>query len=268
LLLVVVWAAGCDTDRAPKVTDVSSGADPAGPATPLHAAPDAATTGVPAGTVLTPSGSVEVEQAGTVLSGLDVRGTIRIAADDVTIRDTRVTSSDYWPIWVDPGAHGLTVVDTEVVGSGSCQAGIGTHDYRAIRIDVHGCGDGAKASQNTVIESSWFHDYLMAPGSHNDGIQVSDGAHIVIEGNRIDASPGQTSAIMVGPDFGSPISDVTIEGNWLDGGAYTLYLNADRAVVRGNRFGRGATVGPVDVKVPPAEWRGNVWADTGSPVTP
>jgi hypothetical protein len=223
---------------------------------------------VPAGTALTTTGSIHVDEPGTVISARDVHGTINVAADDVTIRNTRVTSSDYWPIWVDPGAHGLTVMDTEVVGSGSCQAGIGTHDYRAIRINVHGCGDGAKASRNTVIESSWFHDYLVSPGSHNDGIQVSDGDHIVIEGNRIDASVGQTSAIMVGPDFGSPVVDVTIADNWLDGGSYTLYLNADRAVVRGNRFGRGATVGPVDVKTPPAEWRGNVWADTGSAVAP
>ena len=229
---------------------------------------DAADTGVPAGTKLTRTGSMNVRAAGTVIARKDVHGTIHVHADDVTIRDTRVTSGDYWPIWLDPGRRGLRVYDTEVVGSGSCQAGIGTHDYLAVRVDVHGCGDGAKAGPNTTISSSWFHDLLVTPGSHNDGIQVSYGSHIVIRGNRIAGPIGQTSAIKVGPDYGSPISDIVIVDNWLDGGAYALYLDARDAIVRGNRFGRSSTYGPAAITTTPKVWADNVWADTHEPVTP
>jgi hypothetical protein len=225
-------------------------------------------TGVPAGTELTRSGSIDVRAPGTVIAGRDVHGTIHVHADDVTIRDTRVTSGDYWPIWLDPGRRGLEVFDTEVVGSGSCQAGIGTHDYLAVRLDVHGCGDGAKAGANTTISSSWFHDLRVTPGSHNDGIQVSIGSHVVIRGNRIDGPVGQTSAIKIGPDYGSAISDVVVADNWLNGGAYTLYLDAADAVVRGNRFGRSSAYGPVAVTTTPKVWVDNVWADTGRPVNP
>lgn len=229
---------------------------------------NATDTGVPAGTKLTRSGPIDVHGDGTVIAGRDVHGTIHVHADDVTIRDTRVTSSDYWPIWLDPGRRNLRVIDTEVVGSGSCQAGIGTHDYHAIGMNVHGCGDGAKAGPNTTIEDSWFHDFHMTPGSHNDGIQVSDGSHIVIRDNRIDGPTGQTSAIEIGPDYGSPISHVVVADNWLDGGAYTLYLDAEDAVVRGNVFGHSSTFGPAAVRTTPKVWADNVWADTGEPVRP
>lgn len=230
--------------------------------------PGRTNTGVPSGVALTRSGSIDVHDDGAVISGRDVHGTIHVHADDVTIRDTRVTSSDYWPIWLDPGRRGLTVIDTEVVGSGSCQAGIGTHDYHAIGLNVHGCGDGAKAGQHTTIESSWFHDLRVTPESHNDGIQVSNGTDIVIRHNRIDGPIGQTSAIKIGPDYGSPIAHVTVVDNWLDGGAYALYLDAHDAVVRGNRFGRSSTYGPAAVTTTPKVWADNVWADTGEPVKP
>lgn len=226
------------------------------------------TTGVPDGVALRRSDSIEVHRDGATISGRDVHGTIRVAADHVTIRDTRVTSDDYWPIWLEPGNVGLTVIDTEVVGSGSCQAGIGTHDYHAIRLNVHGCGDGAKAGPNTTIEFSWFHDLAVTPGSHNDGIQASDGDRIVIRGNRITAPIGQTSAIMIGPDYGTPITDVLIEHNHLDGGGYALALDAHDAVVRGNRFGGSSTRGPADVVTPPAIWHDNVRTDTGHEVVP
>lgn len=228
--------------------------------------PDANDTGVPAGTDLIRSGSIDVHHDGTTIVARDVHGTIHVHANDVTIRDTRVTSSDYWPIWIDPGRHGLRVIDTEVVGSGSCQAGIAAHDYVAIRVNVHGCGNGAKAGQNTTIAYSWLHELRVMPGSHNNGIQVSGGDHIQILGNRITAPASQTAAIMIGPDYGRPIVDVTIVGNWLDGGDYALHLDAEDAVVRDNHFGSSALYGPANVVQPAAVWESNVLTDTGRAV--
>jgi hypothetical protein len=47
-------------------------------------------TGVPAGTTLTPSGSIRVEQDGAIVEDLDIDGAITILADNVTIRRERV----------------------------------------------------------------------------------------------------------------------------------------------------------------------------------
>ena len=45
--------------------------------------------GVPAGTTLTPSGSITVSTPGNVISGLNVTGEIDVNANNVTIRNTR-----------------------------------------------------------------------------------------------------------------------------------------------------------------------------------
>lgn len=260
-LITVLLLTACTSDHARE-------AEP--PTVPLPTGdthePDATNTGVPVGTGLIRSGSINVHHDGTTIVARDVHGTIHVHADDVTIRDTRVTSSDYWPIWLDPGRHGLRVIDTEVIGSGSCQAGIAAHDYVAIRVNVHGCGNGAKAGENTTIAYSWLHQLRVMPGSHNNGIQVSGGDHIRILGNRITAPASQTAAIMIGPDYGRPIVDVTIVGNWLDGGDYALHLDAEDAVVRNNHFGRSALYGAADVVEPAAVWEANVWDDTGRTV--
>ncbi|SDL83304.1 hypothetical protein, partial [Tessaracoccus oleiagri] len=54
--------------------------------------PNATNTGVPAGTVLRRSGSIVVTTPGTVIDGLDVDGSIDVQANNVTIRNSRVST--------------------------------------------------------------------------------------------------------------------------------------------------------------------------------
>ena len=49
--------------------------------------------GVPSGTTLTPSGSITVTTAGAVIDGKDVTGDITVSANNVTIKNTRVTKN-------------------------------------------------------------------------------------------------------------------------------------------------------------------------------
>src|SRR6185312_7570768 len=53
--------------------------------------PTPSTTGVPSGTTLTASGPITVTTPGTVIDGKDVTGGIDVQADDVTIRNSRVS---------------------------------------------------------------------------------------------------------------------------------------------------------------------------------
>ena len=52
--------------------------------------PDPTNTGVPAGVPLVASGSLTINQPGTVVSGLQVTGSIDVLASNVTIENTRV----------------------------------------------------------------------------------------------------------------------------------------------------------------------------------
>ena len=52
--------------------------------------PNASTTGVRDGVTLTPSGSITINTAGAVVSGLDITGDVVITAPNVTLVDCRV----------------------------------------------------------------------------------------------------------------------------------------------------------------------------------
>src|ERR1700754_4603683 len=55
--------------------------------------PDATNTGVPAGTSLTPSSSRTITTNGTVINGLEITGTVTVAADNVTIKNSKITAT-------------------------------------------------------------------------------------------------------------------------------------------------------------------------------
>ena len=232
--------------------------------------PGPESTGVPAGVALEPSGPVTVERDGTVLDGLDVDGCLKIAASDVVIRRSRIRCAGYFPIHVTEEARGVLIEDVEIDGTGDVRSiAVSGGNYTLRRANVHDVGDGPRMGSNTVVEDSWIHDLVVEKGSHNDGIQSTGGSNIRILRNRIEHPHEQTSCILIGADLG-PIHDVLIQGNLLNGGNYTVYAGGDEGYsdirIVGNRFGRDAVYGTHSLQ-PGVEFSGNVWDDTGKPVT-
>lgn len=235
--------------------------------------------GVPAGTALRASGSLTLSRAGQVVSGLDVTGCITVRANNVTIRNTRVRGT--CEVIVDNRATGLVLDHVEIDGRGSPSTlGIGHDSFTARNVYVHGVGDGMRANGNVLVTGSRITDLASGGGSHNDGIQITQGRSIRIIGNVIENRHAQTSAIMIGADQGS-IASVLVQGNTLSGGGYTLYGGAEPPagntisgiVLSGNRFSRkyfpsSGAYGPLtatnDARISVS---GNVWADTGRPVS-
>ena len=258
---------------------------------PLPAYPDASCTGVPAGVTLTPSGSVTVNTAGTVINALDVSGNIVVNAPNVTIRNTRIRSNSMWMI--DNNSTGLVVEDSEVInrpvaGQPNCHNGIGSNNFTIRRSEITGCENAANFDgDNIVFEDNYVHDldnvgpsYVWGDtGPHTDGIQMAPGAdNIVVRHNSIDPmgavqGGGGTSAIIMGVN-GSQ-SNVRIEDNYLDGrdSAYTLYLprqNSPNIYVNRNRmqkalYGYTACAKP---GVTVTEFNDNRDASTGALITP
>jgi hypothetical protein len=101
IVVVFVLAAATTTSRSASTT------------TPF---PDASNTGVPAGIVLTDYvGPTTVTQAGTVIDAKTIRGKLVIAADNVTIKRSKVLGT------IDsdrPGSH-VTILDSEIDGGKS-----------------------------------------------------------------------------------------------------------------------------------------------------
>jgi hypothetical protein len=206
--------------------------------------PTAATTGVPGGTQLNPAGGMVVTEPGKVIDGLDINGMVTVKAQDVTIRNSRITTASQMGVKIENGS--LLIEDSEIVGtSNDCSQAIGYGHYLARRIDVSGCQDGLKASGGSVeVYDSYIHGLRQTADSHNDGIQSTGGTHLVYEGNTICAlHQSSVSAIKLTPEAG-PINDVTIRGNFVYGGNYTIYMDSKpgtyglvtNAVVEGNVF--------------------------------
>jgi hypothetical protein len=244
--------------------------------------PDAATTGA-RGTLTARSGDITVTTDGAVIENIDLQGTIRVQARNVTIRNVKVTSSDYWPIFVE--GTGATVEDSTIVGAGSSQASIGDAGGSNVfrRLNLFGGADGIKIANNSTLADSFIHDLARGEGLHNDAVEMSGTVGIRILHNTILNSNSQTSAIFIGGNS-SPTRDVVVDSNLVAGGGYTIYgPKGDAGVgpssnvkVTNNRFStryfsRSGSYGPLAYWEDGSgnAWSGNVWFDgpnAGSPV--
>ncbi len=196
---------------------------------PVAGFPSASSTGVPAGVVLRSSGSVTVSQAGTVIDGLDISGTVTINASNVTVRRSRITGSDFSLVYVKDGVTGVVVEDVEINGRGVAGTSNSMGVYGpadVFRSNISGVENGVTPFSGSEVRGNYIH-HLAAPGSpHYDGIQIDGGvSDVVVDGNTIDlAEHDQTAAVMVDNYFG-PIRNVAISNNFLSGAGYTVYCD-------------------------------------------
>lgn len=250
--------------------------------------PGPGNTGVPPGKSLKPSNAIRVRVAGTVIDGLDVRGDISVEANNVTIKNTKVTNVGEWAIIQRQGASGLTIVDSEVRGNGQDKlqfAVINQGGMITIRRNEFAVVSDHISTSSGLIEDNYIHSPKYFPGDHIDGIQSNsgpgNGQTLIIRHNTIIIDYEQTASIALFQDFGVQHSAV-IENNLLAGGGYTIYGGAGKygkssnIRIVNNKFSRqvypkGGNFGPVaywDGDGSGNVWQGNTWLDTGEPVEP
>lgn len=246
--------------------------------------PDATNTGVRLGKKLRPSGCVTAKRDGQVIQNLVIDGcTIGVEAKNVVIRNVKMTLTniDMWAIIVREGAS-ATIKNVEIagrdLGEGSVQYAILSQTMSRVKVkraNLHHCADCIQGERMKVVKS-YIHDLANPPDAHVDGFQCNSSCEVVLRGNTIFNQWGQTAAIALFPDFGTPRNSI-IEGNLLAGGGYTLYAGEDEATgiqVIGNRFARhifrrGGYYGPATNYARGGQgnvWNGNVWDDTGKKV--
>jgi hypothetical protein len=232
--------------------------------------PDATNTGADC-SGLTPSGSITVTTDGAVVEGRNISGSVTVHASNVTIRNDCVTSSGIYPVRFVSGSD-LTVEDTTITGTGGCLRAVEPAGNGATmdRLNVSGCEDGIQMYDHDVLENSYIHDLAFTSSSHNDGVQQNGGRGDVVRHNTIFNPHSQTSCVNFTTDFGG-ISDITITGNLLNGGNYTVYSrsggNGGPTGVRvtGNHFGHADVYGLLSADGS-VTWSGNVSDSTGQTI--
>lgn len=248
--------------------------------------PSAADTGPRAGKLTAHSGNQEVKKNGEVISGWDLTGSLDVYADNVTIVDSRIDSSNWWAVNLRAGHTGLRILHSMLTGTPGAGPDNGGEDYAVSNM---GAGDievgwddvsvftNALSMGNGYIHDDYVHGmvpFINRSGgyAHMDAV-ISDGNDtlgLLIKHNTlIDAAPlgkGPTSAIGLLPNMG-PVQDTTVEDNWLAGGSYALYAGGPQAsnvVVTGNVFSTEVAKFSGYYGVV-ADWnaagKGNVWSN-------
>ncbi|MDB5527009.1 MAG: hypothetical protein JWR51_112 [Devosia sp.] len=207
--------------------------------------PDATTTGVPDGVKLLPSGDIVVTKAGTVLSGLNITGSVYIDADNVTLQNCKITSSSFAVVQIRNGSDGVIVQNCDINGLNAGGQGISGYG-KFIGNDISGVADGINVTgDHVLIQDNYIHDLGGTSDSHYDGIQVDGGvSDIRIEHNSVINDHGQTAAVMI-DDFFGHTSNVVVNNNLLTGGGYTVYVTGldgngtENVQVTNNHIGSG-----------------------------
>ncbi|HXF29931.1 MAG TPA: hypothetical protein VN522_00315 [Solirubrobacterales bacterium] len=223
--------------------------------------PDATNSGVPAGTTLTASGSLNVTTAGTVISGRNVTGTINILADNVTIEKTRVTQNTTcgtrstcgnYAIRIDEGVDGTVIrnVETASVAGDTCE-----HDIRntggTLTIEgayLHACDSNVYAVGPTTLKNSYGIGALAISEDHVENVYFNETSFTAIHDTLL--NPVEQTAVIFGNSGGgydvtNCSNQLTILESLIGGGGYTLYPCAHAAQagtsslrVEGNHFAR------------------------------
>ena len=189
--------------------------------------PDATNTGVPAGVTLTPSGDLVITQAGTVISGLDIKGNVYINAPNVTIENCRITDANWAVVQIKSGVTGTVIQNCEINGVGTVEGSCGISGQGTfIGNNIYNVENGINLTGSSTIEGNYIHDLKAAGSPHYDGIQIDGGvSNVTIHDNTVIAPSGGVSAIMIDNYFGA-ISNISVDGNLLAGGGFTVYTDA------------------------------------------
>ncbi len=177
-----------------------------------------------------------VSQANAVIDGVDLRGyTVEVRASNVTIKNSMFNATGFHTIYQTGSATGLVVeyntFDGLKANNSNCDSIYSDAGSTTIRNNEFlNLPSDAINTVGGIIERNYFSGAGYQTGAHADAISIhSNNAPIVIRQNYIDyttpsdaAVPDTNAAIKIAPVFGT-VSNVTVDGNVLLGGGYTIY---------------------------------------------
>ena len=229
-----------------------------------------------------------ISTPGAVVSGLDIRGCVEVEAQNVTIKDSKITCDNQPMVknfqpdgkgnLIDIGS-GLLMQDVEFDGEGNVDsAGVAFDDYTIIRGNFHNIGAAVKLGDNVDIEDSYEHDLASSDVSHNSGFPSDGGSNITLRHNTVlmNTQNGFPVALYNAESPGVVVKNVTVDDNLLAGGNYLIYCGTPGKItpnltVTNNRFSKllypnGGFYGPTANCDGAAQWSNNYWDDTLAPV--
>ena len=222
--------------------------------------------------ILTNMSGLTVTTDGLTFENVNIQGNVNVAANNITFRNFRANAGGApFAFRMDYGKHGILFEDGEIFGMDS--AALYGGGFTARRLNLHDSGhDAIKSMSNVVVENCWIHSLGLIDDAHADGNQTRNGSNLIFRYNNFDmpiddGGPYKSNACLINMTAVGPIDNYLMEGNWLNGGNYTVYFDAKdygnptNVRVINNRFGRDYRYGPWRADGDP--WvEGNIWDDT------
>ena len=235
----------------------------------LSSFPTAATTGYTG--ALSASGALSISTPG-VYENLDITGDVNISVNGVTLRNCKITTNDNYCVRIQDGFT-ATVEYCEINGLGTGNttgiAGNGTFRYNNIYNVENGI---VITGTNAVVTRNYVHDLAALTDPHYDAVECNGGQNgATITYNTLICNQTQTSSININ-NFFSAIDGLTISNNYIKGGTYAVYVDAQFAggtitnvVIVDNYVSKGTT-GFFNFNLTSPTSSGNREAETGIPL--
>lgn len=248
--------------------------------------PNASTTGVTPGTILTPSGDITTSADNQVIQNLNLTGIIFLEHNNVIIRNCRINMNDVFGITSSGAIRTGSLIDhCEIIGQGGEQGGISCDGQNNLEIrycNIHGQENGINiASDGMYIHDNYIHDLSGGTDAdpHIDGIQGAGGfTGLTIRHNAIWST--DTSCIIL-QDEAAGFSNVLIEHNLCEigTGAASIYCQnkpvggsgglISNITIINNHLTKGVVYTVISTAtIVNLTFTGNVDADTGAGLAP
>jgi hypothetical protein len=192
---------------------------------------------------------------GEVLDAKDFQGGLKITANNVTVKRSRVQCGDCLGLWVSQKVRNTLIEDVEITSKSptsrivhAITAGK-TYDLTVRRVYVHDTMKGIEYGYSALIEDNYVDDEYNPTDDHSSavgGAVMDDDMTLVVRHNWIAGKLGNNnSAALLYYMENNNVPrkmNVTIEQNILNGGTYSVWLSSDEVVtgtvtVRSNLFG-------------------------------
>ena len=195
--------------------------------------PNAANTGIPAGTALTNYTGPCTITTNTVIDSKNITCSLYINGGDVTIRNSKITAGN---IWVYGGT--LMFTDNEVdLGNNTDDEGLKGNNFTVLRSNMYGGKRQVWCNNTCTIQDSYLHDQLFDPQglTHESAVRVEQNTtlrHNTLWCNATPVPPDAgCSANQTGYADFAPIHSNTLERNlyMATTGGYCSYGGATNA---------------------------------------
>ena len=211
---------------------------------------------------------------GTIIEGVKINHSLKIKANNVTIRDVFMDCGGSWYCINANFGLNLNLLIEDSTLTNVASAHILGSEIIARRNEMYiSGGDAMKFVNNNLVEGNWVHHPIGTNvGAHADGIQISGGINNVFNCNNFDIPvnvPGTNSNACL---YASPwttgvsiIDNLIIKNNWCNGGNFAMSItNASNVEIKNNQFGNDCNYGLLGGSViSTANSCGNIWEDSG-----